>query len=158
MDIKGLIKSVARSPLFGNEKYGNNFDDSVKCAETSFPFPVAIAVRQGAIIDNLGFEYDNFSLTHGGKGGTPKKNTLNAGEHIIKVEGNCETFKEVLVIKSLSFTTDSGRTIKFGTVTSGKGHFEYEASPGYAVCALHGQEGTYLGAVGFCTKKIEILK
>ena len=26
MDIKGLIKSVARSPLFGNEKYGNNFD------------------------------------------------------------------------------------------------------------------------------------
>ena len=53
MDIKGLIKSVDRSPLFGNEKYGKNFDDSVQCADAAFPFPVTIVVRPGAIVDNL---------------------------------------------------------------------------------------------------------
>lgn len=156
MDIKGLIKSVARSPLYGNEKYGKKFDDSEQCAAASFPFPVTIVVRQGSIVDNIGFEYDKFTLTHGGKGGTSKKNTLNAGEHITKVKGNHETFKGDVVIKSLSFTTDKGRTIKYGTVTNGKGYFEYEAKPGHGICCLHGQESKYLGAVGFCTRKIEL--
>jgi len=38
MDIKGFIKSVARSPLYGNEKYGKNFDDSAQCAMQLFHF------------------------------------------------------------------------------------------------------------------------
>lgn len=156
MDIKGFIKSVSRSPLYGNEMYGKNFDDSTQCANAAFPFPVSIIVQKGDIIDNLGFGYEKFTLKHGGSGGTKKENRLNADEHIIKVEGNYEKYGKEVVMKSLSFTTDKGRTFNYGTVTNGQGYFKYEASPGFAICALHGQEGRFLGAVGFCARKIQL--
>lgn len=156
MDIKEMMKSLVKSKLFGNDRYGNSFDDSEQCCARSFPFPVRIIVRKGAIIDNLTFVFNEMTMAHGGNGGTQQEFSLQSDEHIVKVVGNTARFSNDVVIENISFTTDKGRTFSAGQPKRGDGYFECVAQDGYAVCTMHGWASNYLGAIGFYTRKIEL--
>lgn len=156
MDIKNLMSSLEQSPLYGNKKYGQAFDDAEPCNEKCFPFPVQITIRKGAVIDKLAFAYDGLTTEHGGNGGTPSGMTLQEGEHIVKVCGTHAKFNNDDVIETLSFTTDKGRSFSAGTPKPGNGYFEYKARDGYAICALHGRSANYVGGIGFYARKIEL--
>lgn len=156
MDIKALMSKFSKSSVNGNNQYGAAFDDAEKCAEKGQPFPCGIIIRKGAIIDSLGFAYDGFTLTHGGKGGSEQTFTLRKDEYIIKVKGTYEAFGKDVVISSLEFTTNKGNVFSANRPTGNSHSFEYKAEDGYAISALHGRAGSYLGAIGFYAQKIDM--
>lgn len=155
MDIKDLKNVIKQSAMYGNDEYGNAFDDTNACREKNLSFPTEIIARKGAIVDNLGFVYGNILLVHGGTGGNPMKFTLEKDEHIIRVSGSQERFDNVMLIQSLEFETDKKRVFSVG-YPSQNGRFDYRVEPGYGICAMYGRSANYLGAIGFYARKVNM--
>ena len=156
MDVKSVLKTLKKSELFGDSRYGKEFDDIVLCSEKGFSNPRSIIIRKGEIIDNLTFEYNGYATEHGGSGGTKKEAMLGKDEYIVKVAGTYGNFGNELLIETLSFTTNKGNVISAGQPAPGKNYFEYKAEESYAICALFGRADRYLNCIGFYSKKIDV--
>lgn len=156
MDIKALMENVDKSPLYGNNGYGKEFDDMTECAEKGLPFPVGIIVRQGDIVDQVCFVYDDFTSKHGGEGGAANSFDLQPDEKIVKVSGCLARYGNDRLLKTIEFTTDKGRVFSTGSPAGGEAPFEYVAKEGYSICALHGRSAQYVGGIGFCARKNDL--
>lgn len=153
MDIKELLKTLKKSPLYGDARYGKEFDDFESCCKNGLPQPQGIIVRKGAIVDNLAFVYKDITARHGGSGGTQSEMRLADDEYIVMVTGKVDRFGNESLIESLTFTTNKGRVFSAGRPAAGPGYFEYKADDNYAICALFGRSDRYLNCIGFYVKK-----
>lgn len=156
MDIKSILNTLKKSDLFGDPRYGKEFDDIDLCSEKGFSNPQSIIIRKGAIIDNLTFVYNGYTTAHGGSGGSKNEAMLGKDEYIVKVAGTYAKFGNELLIETLAFTTNKGNVISAGQPTPGKDYFEYKAEEGYSICALFGRADRYLNCIGFHSKKIDM--
>ncbi len=156
MDIKSILNTLKKSDLFGDPRYGKEFDDIDLCSEKGFSNPQSIIIRKGAIIDNLTFVYNGYTTAHGGSGGSKNEVMLGKDEYIVKVAGTYAKFGNELLIGTLAFTTNKGNVISAGQPTPGKDYFEYKAEEGYSICALFGRADRYLNCIGFHSKKIDM--
>lgn len=151
-----MMKSLKKSPAYGNGTYGKAFDDIETCAGKGLPFPCGIVCRKGVIVDQLTFQYEGFTLPHGGNGGTAQEARLRQGEYITNVSGTYAMFGKDLIIKTLKFTTNKGQNFCVGTPSGNDRSFDFQAETGHAICALHGHADRYLGEIGFYTRKIDM--
>lgn len=156
MDIKSLSKTLKKSDLFGDTRYGKEFDDIDFCSEKGLSNPQSIIIRKGGIIDNLTFVFNGYTGAHGGTGGTKKESMLGKDEYIVKVAGTYGKYANELVIETLAFTTNKGNVISAGQPAPGKDYFEYKVEDGYAICALFGRADRYLNCIGFYSKKMDV--
>ncbi len=156
MDVKTMMESADKSPFYGNQNYGTEFDDMAVCSEHGFPLPSAIVVRKGGIVDQVSFLYKEFEAKHGGEGGTKHRYDLDSDEKIVKVRGCMGKFANERVIAALEFTTDKKRVLAVGSVSGREGVFEFSAKEGHAICALYGRSARYMGGIGFYTCKTDM--
>lgn len=149
------IKTLKKTELFGDSRYGKEFDDIELFSKNGLSNPKSIIIRKGCIIDNLTFEYNDFSAVHGGTGGSEEETMLEKDEYIVKVSGTYGKFGKEFLIETLSFTTNKGKEISTGQPNPGKENFEYKAEDGYAICALFGRADNYLNCIGFYSIKMD---
>lgn len=151
-----------KSPLFGPPAPGFpetdplKFDDADACAEMNLAFPTRIDFHQGHIVDGLEIHYGSRSLKHGGQGGSPNKFTLEAGEHIVRMEGKYSPWGSGTIM-DLVFFTDKGRGFGKGRPTAAdEGYFSCDAPKGHAIFALYGRADHYIRHIGFYTRPIKM--
>lgn len=156
MDVKSLLKTLKKSELFGDSRYGKDFDNIDICGEKGLPNPKSIIIRKGDIIDNLTFVYNGYTTAHGGLGGTKYETQLGENEYIVKVAGTYGKYGNEALIKTLAFTTNKGNVFSAGQPRPGKDYFEHMAEEGYAICTLFGRAGRFLNCIGFYSKKIDL--
>lgn len=156
MDIKSLLKTLKKSELFGDSRYGKEFDDIELFSKNGLSNPKSIIIRKGCIVDNIAFKYNDFSVSHGGNGGDKTEAMLEKDEYIVKASGKCGKFDNEFLIETLSFTTNKGKVISVGQPKPGKDSFEYKADEGYAICALFGRADNYLNCIGFYSRKMDM--
>lgn len=156
MDINALLKTLKKSELFGDTRYGKAFDDLELCSKNGLPFPNRIIIRKGAIVDNLTFMYNGNTMGHGGQGGSKNETLLAKDEYIVKVAGKFGRFGNETLIETLAITTNKGKVFSVGQPAPGGGYFEYKAEEGYAICALFGRSDRYLNSVGFYSRKTDM--
>lgn len=156
MDVKSVLKTLKKSELFGDSRYGKEFDDIELFSKNGLSNPKSIIIRKGCIIDNLTFKYNDFSAVHGGTGGSEDETMLEKDEYIVKVSGTYGKFGKEFLIETLSFTTNRGNEITAGQPNPSKENFEYKVEDGYAICALFGRADNYLNCIGFYSRKMDI--
>ena len=106
-----------------------------------------VALRAGNRVDQVGLTLANGTpLTHGGTGGTPASLTLNSGEHVASVE-LCEgQYKGDNRLFYAKYTTDQGRTLAGGTVTSDC--VTYATPSGWQLAGFFGRSGDEVDRLG----------
>lgn len=138
------------SDLFGGSG-GTSFTDiaSVPAATGA----TTVALSAGNRVDNVGATLANgTSLAHGGTGGTPASLTLNSGERIASVE-LCEgQYNGGDRLFSAKFTTDAGRVLAGGTVTS---DCVTEQTPaGWQFAGFYGRSGGEVDELGLLYTRV----
>lgn len=156
MDIKSILNTLKKSELFGDPRYGKEFDDIDLFSEKGFSNPQSIIIRKGDIIDNLTFVYNGYTAAHGGSGGSKKEAILGKDEYVVKVAGTYRKYGNEVLIETLAFTTNKGNVISAGQPIPGKDYFEYKVEEGYSICALFGRADRFLNCIGFHSKKIDM--
>lgn len=151
---KGIKKSALFPLINGN--YQDTFIDAYNTGKYPTTWPTAIIVRQGAIIDAVGFKYGDKIMQIGGMGGTLKEFPLRPGEYITGITGSRTTFnKNNLVFNSITFHTNKGNYCVRGDQGPHSNTIQYKVEAGNAVFCLHGKSNLYLSSIGFYETSIE---
>ncbi|WP_194903906.1 jacalin-like lectin [Catenulispora rubra] len=133
-----------QSDLFGGNG-GTPFNDGA--AIPAGVGTTTVTLSAGSRVDQVGLTLANgTSFTHGGTGGTPASLTLNSGEHIASVElceGQYNGDNRLFYTK---YTTDQGRTLAGGTVTSDC--TTYATPSGWQLAGFYGRSGTEVDKLG----------
>ncbi|MDX3118520.1 jacalin-like lectin, partial [Streptomyces scabiei] len=133
------------SDQFGGP-HGDYFNDvdSVPAAARA----TVVGLRSGSRVDQMSLTLSNgVTLAHGGSGGTASSLTLAAGEHVTAAQ-LCQGAKGGHTrIFYAKFTTDQGRTLAGGTVTSDC--VTRTAPPGWQLAGFHGRTGEEVDKIGF---------
>jgi len=133
-----------QSDLFGGDG-GTSFTDGA--AIPAGAAATTVALSAGNRVDQVGLTLANgTSFTHGGTGGTPASLTLNTGEHIASVElceGQYNGDERLFYAK---YTTDAGRVLAGGTVTSDC--TTYTTPTGWQLAGFYGRSATEVDKLG----------
>lgn len=124
---------------------GNFFSDVTTVASSQTPETVWL--RAGSRVDQIGLSTDTgTNLVHGGNGGTYQSMTLQANEHISKVDvciGERNGSDRVFYV---SVTTTNARTLSGGATTANC--TQYQAPSGWKISGFHGRAADELDALG----------
>ncbi|WP_370381436.1 endonuclease [Catenulispora sp. GAS73] len=133
-----------QSDLFGGDG-GTPFTDGA--AIPAAVGATTLALSAGNRVDQVGLTLANgASFTHGGTGGTPASLTLNSGEHVASVElceGQYNGGSRLFYAK---YTTDAGRVLAGGTVTSDC--TTYTTPTGWQLAGFYGRSATEVDKLG----------
>ena len=137
-----------QSDLFGGGG-GTSFTDidSVPAGVGSGAGATAVSLRAGNRVDQVGLTLgDGTVLAHGGSGGTAGALALNSGEHVASVElceGQYNGDERLFYAK---YTTDAGRVLAGGTVTSDC--VTYATPSGWQLAGFFGRSGSGVDKLG----------
>ena len=124
---------------------GNYFNDLSKLGTS--PEVKKVSLRTGSRVDQISTTYaSGTTLSHGGSGGSSRSLTLNAGEYISKAyfcKGNYKDGDRIFYAK---LTTNTGRTLSGGSITSSCETFS--APAGSEIVGFWGSSGSALDKVG----------
>lgn len=133
-----------QSDLFGGAG-GTSFTDiaSVPAGAQA----ASVSLSAGNRVDQVGLTLaSGTSFAHGGSGGTPASLTLNSGEHIASVElceGQYNGDERLFYAK---YTTDAGRVLAGGTVTSDC--VTYATPGGWQLAGFYGRSASEVDKLG----------
>lgn len=147
LEVKWNISTAANRSLstqFGGP-HGVNYNDANLLPAA--PKVNKVILRAGSRVDRIGAVLSDYTtLVHGGTGGSYKELTLAAGEYVQlfnvcsgKKDGNTRIFYA-------RYTTNQGRTLSGGSITSDCTTFT--APAGMAIVGFHGRSGDEVDKTG----------
>lgn len=143
------MSSLAKIAATYGGSRGNYFSDAEDMIGTIARIH-SVTVRAGNQVDSIQVEYiladgsKYMAPRHGGRGGSPNRFTLDANEHIFKVEGKTNN----ILVDQLTFHTinEAGRKRSYGPYgKTGRIPFSYEGH----IVSFHGGSGALLDRIGF---------
>ncbi|RYO88815.1 hypothetical protein DL766_010246 [Monosporascus sp. MC13-8B] len=136
--------SLMASDFFGGP-HGTAFNDADDLPNTVSPR--TLTLRGSSRLDAVSLTHDGgAALSHGGTGGTAASLTLASGEHLTAVQLTKGQKNGRTRICSAVFTTDKGRTLSAGTVTSDSKTFT--APSGWQIVGFTGRSGDEVDKLG----------
>ncbi|MBA2809893.1 endonuclease [Streptomyces sp. KM273126] len=139
-----LDTSLRASDFFGGP-HGTAFNDADDLPATVSPR--TLTLRGSSRLDAVSLTHDGGTvLSHGGTGGTASSLTLASGEHLTSVKLTQGQKDGRTRIFSAAFTTDKGRSLSSGTVTSDAKTFT--APSGWQIVGFTGRGGDEIDKLG----------
>ncbi|MFI1735161.1 jacalin-like lectin [Streptomyces acidicola] len=139
-----LDASLRASDFFGGP-HGTAFNDADDLPATVSPR--TLTLRGSSRLDAVSLTHDGGTvLSHGGTGGTAGSLTLASGEHLTSVKLTQGQKDGRTRIFSAAFTTDKGRSLSSGTVTSDAKTFT--APSGWQIVGFTGRAGDEIDKLG----------
>ncbi|MPY48408.1 jacalin-like lectin [Streptomyces acidicola] len=139
-----LDASLRASDFFGGP-HGIAFNDADDLPSTVSPR--TLTLRGSSRLDAVSLTHDGGTvLSHGGTGGTAGSLTLASGEHLTSVKLTQGQKDGRTRIFSAAFTTDKGRSLSSGTVTSDARTFT--APSGWQIVGFTGRGGDEIDKLG----------
>ncbi|MEV6592089.1 jacalin-like lectin [Streptomyces acidicola] len=139
-----LDASLRASDFFGGP-HGIAFNDADDLPSTVSPR--TLTLRGSSRLDAVSLTHDGGTvLSHGGTGGTASSLTLASGEHLTSVKLTQGQKDGRTRIFSAAFTTDKGRSLSSGTVTSDAKTFT--APSGWQIVGFTGRGGDEIDKLG----------
>ncbi|MBT2470510.1 endonuclease [Streptomyces sp. ISL-66] len=139
-----LNPSLKASDVFGGP-HGTAFNDADGLPATVSPR--TLTLRGASRLDAASLTHDGGThLTHGGTGGTATSLTLGLGEHLTSVKLTRGQKDGRTRVFSAAFTTDQGRTVSAGAVTSDTRTFT--APSGWQIVGFTGRSGDEIDELG----------
>ncbi|MFJ9584088.1 jacalin-like lectin [Streptomyces acidicola] len=139
-----LDASLRASDFFGGP-HGTAFNDADDLPSTVSPR--TLTLRGSSRLDAVSLTHDGGTvLSHGGTGGTAGSLTLASGEHLTSVKLTQGQKDGRTRIFSAAFTTDKGRSLSSGTVTSDAKTFT--APSGWQIVGFTGRGGDEIDKLG----------
>ncbi|MFG2130016.1 jacalin-like lectin [Streptomyces sp. NPDC048751] len=136
--------SLRASDFFGGP-HGTAFTDADELPTAVSPR--TLTLRGGSRLDAVSLTLDGgTTLLHGGTGGTATSLTLATGEHLTSVKLTQGQKDGRTRLFSATFSTDKGRTLSSGTVTSDAKTFT--APSGWQIAGFTGREGDEVDKLG----------
>ncbi|MGV4981320.1 jacalin-like lectin [Streptomyces sp. NRAIS4] len=145
VDFSYTLNPKLRASDFFGGPHGTAFTDADDLPAALAPR--TLTLRGAARLDAVSLTHaDGTVLAHGGTGGTAASLTLAAGEHLTSVkltEGQKDGRTRIF---SAAFTTDRGRTLSAGTVTTDTATFT--APSGWQIVGFTGRAGDEIDKLG----------
>ncbi|MGW2418577.1 jacalin-like lectin [Streptomyces sp. NPDC001709] len=145
VDFSYTLNPKLRASDFFGGPHGTAFTDADDLPAALAPR--TLTLRGAARLDAVSLTYDDGAvLGHGGTGGTATSFTLASGEHLTSVqltEGQKDGHTRIF---SAAFTTDRGRTLSAGTVTTDTATFT--APSGWQIVGFTGRAGDEIDKLG----------
>lgn len=145
VDFSYALNSSLRASDFFGGPHGTAFNDADDLpAGVS---PRTLTLRGSSRLDGVSLTLDGGTvLSHGGTGGTATSLTLASGEHLSSVKLTQGQKDGRTRIFSAAFTTDKGRSLSAGTVTSDAKTFT--APSGWQIVGFTGRAGDEIDKLG----------
>ncbi|MEU1850654.1 jacalin-like lectin [Streptomyces sp. NPDC019990] len=145
VDFSYTLNSALRASDFFGGPHGTAFNDADDLPTA--PAPRTLTLRGGARLDAVSLTHDGgTTLAHGGTGGTATSLTLARGEHLTSLRVTQGQKDGRTRLFSAAFTTDAGRTLSAGTVTSTGRTFT--APAGWQIAGFTGRAGSEIDKLG----------